>query len=188
MTIQLKIQLNNISNPAVWRRVLVPADFTFEDLHSVIQISFGWEFAHLYQFSPKGYGSEPTIAPNSDIDWDEPDLNAEKTKLKKIFTTEKQTYTYIYDFGDDWIHKITVEKILKEKIKSPKCIKGQGKCPPEDCGGPWGYLDMLETLSNPKNEEYEERREWLGLSDDEPWDVNEFEMEDVNVMLEEGFE
>ncbi|MDD2345723.1 MAG: plasmid pRiA4b ORF-3 family protein [Bacteroidales bacterium] len=185
MTFQFKIQLTRLSKPSVWRRVLVPANYTFDELHSVIQISFGWEFSHLYQFSPDGYGSHPIIALPDDEGWDEPDLDAGKTKLKTIFTSEKQTYVYIYDFGDDWIHKITLEKILTEKITSPKCLKGKGKCPPEDCGGPWGYMSLLETFNNPSHEEYHEIREWYGLNEGETWDVNEFDMEDVNVMLEE---
>lgn len=188
MTFQFKIQLTRLSKPSVWRRIIVPSDYTFDELHSVIQISFGWEFAHLYQFSPDGYGSHPIIALPDDEGWDEPDLDAGKTKLKTIFTSEKQTYVYIYDFGDDWIHKITLEKILTEKITSPKCLKGKGKCPPEDCGGPWGYMSLLETFNNPSHEEYHEIREWYGLNEGETWDVNEFDMEDVNVMLEEEFE
>lgn len=188
MTLQFKIQLSNISKPTVWRRLMVPADFTFDDFHSVIQISFGWDFAHLYQFSPQGYGSHPLIAEISDEDWEEPDLDASKTKLKSIFKTENQKFTYIYDFGDDWVHKITLEKIMKEKITAPKCLKGQGKCPPENCGGAWGYENLLEILANPKHPEYKETKEWLFMDEDEEWDVNEFEIEDVNVMLEEEFE
>lgn len=188
MTLQFKIQLSNLSKPTVWRRVLVPADYTFDEFHSVIQVSFGWGFAHLYQFSPQGYGSQPLIAEISDEDWEEPDFDARKTKLKSIFKTENQKFTYIYDFGDDWIHKITLEKILKEKITSPKCLKGQGKCPPENCGGPWGYKNILEILANPKHAEYKETKEWLFMDEDEEWDVNDFDIEDVNVMLEEEFE
>jgi hypothetical protein len=188
MTFQFKIQLKDLTKPTVWRRVLIPADFTFEDFHSVIQVSMGWAFAHLYQFSPQGYGSHPLIAEISDEDWDEPDFDARKTKLKSIFKTENQKFTYIYDFGDDWIHKITLEKILKEKITTPKCLKGQGKCPPENCGGPWGYKNILEILANPKHEEYKNTKEWLFMDEDEEWDINEFQIEDVNVMLEEEFE
>lgn len=185
MTFQFKIQIAEISKPTVWRRILVPADFTFDDFHSIIQISFGWDFAHLYQFSPQIYAGNPVIALN-DEDM-ENDLDASKTKLKKIFTTEKQTFTYIYDFGDDWIHNITLEKILTEKTKVPKCLKGQGKCPPEDCGGIWGYYNLLEIISDPKHEEYTEMREWLGMENDEIWDVNEFYLDEVNAMLEEEF-
>lgn len=187
MTLQFKIQLCHLKNPTVWRRVLVPDGFTFDDFHSVIQISFGWGFSHLYQFSPRVYAGNPVITLR-DKSMEKPDLDASITKLKNIFTTEKQTFTYIYDFGDDWIHTITLEKILTEKINTPKCIKGQGQCPPEDCGGVWGYENILAILANPKHAEYKETKEWLFMDEDEEWDVNEFDIDDVNVMLEEEFE
>jgi len=65
-------------------------------------------------------------------------MDAETFTLSEVFYKEKQTYTYIYDFGDDWEHKITLEKFLDESIDTPALIKGQGACPPEDCGGAWG--------------------------------------------------
>lgn len=185
MTYQFKIQLKNISNPAVWRRVLVPDTCTFHDLHRIIQLVFPWDDYHMYQFSPSGYGSYPTIAISSDQDWEAPEFDALETKLNELFKTEKQTYTYIYDFGDDWVHKITLEKILSDTISQPKCIKGKGKCPPEDCGGPWGYENLLEILEHPKHEEYKNMREWLGLEKGEKWNVEEFDLDEVNEGLDE---
>jgi hypothetical protein len=84
-------------------------------------------------------------------------------------------------------HKITLEKITPEKVIKPSCIGGKGKCPPEDCGGIWGYPDFLGAVSNPKNPEYEEMRAWVGLEEGEEWDVNEFDLEEANerVMSEE---
>ena len=69
-------------------------------------------------------------------DWEKPDLVAKKTTLSGIFTTEKQTFNYLYDFGDDWSHHILLEKILPGEIKEPLYLAGKGACPPEDCGGP----------------------------------------------------
>ncbi len=184
MALQFKIQLKNISKPPVWRQVVVPETFTFEKLHKVIQDAFGWEHEHLYQFSPTGYGSNPTIALPLEHDFERPDMNASKTKLKDVFTTEKQKYTYIYDFGDDWVHSIVLEKILPDKIIKATCLAGKGKCPPEDCGGPWGYERLLEILNDPQHEEYEDMREWLGLEEeDDEWDVNEFDLELTNELL-----
>jgi len=183
MAYQLKIQLKNVTKPPVWRQVLAPEKFTFHDLHQLIQLVFGWEDCHLYQFCPKGYGSNPVIAIPSKDDWEQPDMNAMKTKLDKIFTTEKQAFTYIYDFGDDWIHQIVLEKILSDEIKHPVCLVGKGACPPEDCGGPWGYANLKEVLSDPAHEEYEEMKEWLGLDDDEEWDVNLFNRDEINETL-----
>jgi len=183
MTYQFKIQLKNVTKPPVWRLIQVPEKFTFHDLHQLIQLVFGWEDCHLYMFNPKGYGSHPVIAIPSGEEWEKPEMNAMKTKLNKVFTAEKQSYTYIYDFGDDWIHQILLEKILPEEIKSPICLNGKGTCPPEDCGGPWGYQNLKTILADPKHEEYEDMKEWMGLEIDEDWDANYFDLEEVNEML-----
>lgn len=185
MAYQFKIQLKNVTKPPVWRRVVVSEKITFHDLHVVIQIVFGWNNYHLYQFCPSGYGSYPIIRIPSEEDWEEPDMNAAKTKLSKIFNHEKQTFTYIYDFGDDWIHRIVLEKIQAEPIKKPVCLTGKGACPPEDCGGVWGYEDMKAILADPKHEEYEEMKEWLGIEKDEEWDPEEFDIEEINEVLQD---
>jgi len=186
VTLQFRIQIKNINKPPVWRQVLVPETFTFEKFHKVIQVAFGWSDYHLYQFSPGGYGSNPIIAVPSDDDWDEPDLDASKTKLRNIFKVEKQKYTYIYDFGDDWVHSIVLEKILPEKRLKASCIAGKGACPPEDCGGPGGYERLKEILKNPEHEEYGEIREWIGLDEEEDvWDANDFDLVYKNDLLSE---
>jgi len=105
--------------------------------------------------------------------------------LKDIFKTENQKYTYIYDFGDDWVHSIILEKISDDKIKQSKCLAGKGFCPPEDCGGPWGYERIKDVLANPDHEEYQDTREWLGLEDDDDdvFNPNEFDLESTNEIL-----
>jgi len=183
MTLQFRIQLKGVSKPPVWRQVQVPGTFTFDQFHSVIQNCFGWANYHLYQFSPQGYGSYPVIAIPSKDDWEQPEMNAMKTRLKKIFSSEKQTFNYIYDFGDNWSHKITLEKILPGEIESAVCLNGKGACPPEDCGGPWGYENLKTVLTNPKHEEYEEMKEWLGLDKDENWDAISFDVDLANEII-----
>jgi len=182
MALQFKIQLKGISKPPVWRKVLVPKNFTFHDFHRVIQAAFGWQDYHLYQFSSQGWDSYPVIAIPSDDDWEKPDMNSEKTKLSKIFTEEKQTYSYIYDFGDNWEHKITLEKITDDNSsKTASCIGGKGACPPEDCGGTWGYGSFLDVISNPEDPEHDGMLEWAGLEEGETWeDVARFDLEEVN--------
>lgn len=187
MTFQFKIQLQGISKPPVWRRLLLSEKASFEDFHQAIQVAFGWLDCHLYSFSQSGHGSKEFIERHKDYIHDDPDINskdAEKTFLKNIFKKENQKYTYIYDFGDDWTHKITLEKITEEVIEKPKCLAGKGKCPPEDCGGVWGYEDFLKTINNPKDPEYNETREWVGLEDGEKWDTNEFDLEEINEAFE----
>lgn len=187
MVFQFKIQIANISKPPVWRRILVPDTFTFHDFHNVIQIVFGWEDCHLYMFNPSGYGSTPCIALPSEDDWEKPDLNASKTTLKKVFNAKTQTYNYIYDFGDDWIHKITLEEILPQMIKLPICLGGKGTCPPEDCGGPWGYENLKAIMGDHSNAEYKEMKEWLGMEDGDEWEADQFDLGETNLVLKNIF-
>jgi Plasmid pRiA4b ORF-3-like protein len=178
MTLQFKIQLQNVIDPPVWRRVLVPQQFSFFRMHGVIQAAFGWENYHLFQFSPKGYGSYPIISmPYEDNFEDEKPLLAKKVKLQDIFITLKQKYVYIYDFGDDWKHLITLEKVTDEKIIRADCIAGKGACPPEDCGGPWGYENLKEILADTKHPEHYEMKEWLGMNRKQKWDAEAFDLE-----------
>lgn len=186
MAFQFKIQLKNVQKPPVWRKVIVPGSFTFEKFHLVIQEAFGWGNYHLYQFSPTGYGSEPVIAIPSGDDWEKPALNASKTKLSSVFEFVNQKYTYIYDFGDDWAHTILLENILPEKVLKATCIGGKGVCPPEDCGGPWGYERLKEILKDPKHKEYKEMKEWIGIDDiEDKFHPDEFDLEYVNEILSE---
>lgn len=177
---QFKIQIKDITRPPVWRRVLVPETFTFHKLHQIIQLAFGWEDYHLYLFSPQGYGSHPRISLPSEYDFD-PVVDASKLKLKNVFHRKGQTFTYIYDFGDDWTHKITLEEITDEKSQKASCIDGKGACPPEDCGGPWGYENLKTVFAKfPDSDEAAELRDWLGLEDDEVWDAKAFELEEAD--------
>ena len=110
-------------------------------------------------------------------------MDAAKTKINEIFKKENQKFSYIYDFGDTWEHAITLEKIKPEKTAIADCIAGKGACPPEDCGGSWGYANLLEILKNPANPEHSEMKEWLGLEDDEEWDIDDFDLEDTAAIV-----
>src|SRR4051812_45000442 len=110
MLLTLRIQLANIKKPPVWRKLMVPAQSSFHKLHLLIQAAFGWDNYHLYQFSEKGYGSDIIISKPNEEDWQEV-KDSHKITVGSVLTTVKQKYQYIYDFGDDWVHHITVEKI-----------------------------------------------------------------------------
>lgn len=176
MAFQFKIQLRDITHPPVWRRLLVPEQFTFQRMHKAIQAAFGWKGYHLYQFAPTGYGSRPVIG-IPDPEWDADILNAAKIKLAEIFIMPKQKFTYIYDFGDDWFHQIMLEEITPAKLLRAECLAGKGACPPEDCGGPWGYANLKAILEDPKDREHKEMKEWLGLTKNEKWDAHAFDLE-----------
>jgi hypothetical protein len=177
---QLKIHLEpNYIKPPIWRRILVKSDFTFMDLHKIIQVSMGWANAHLWDFDFNGISLG---IPSEDDDWRDI-VNANEIKLDKLFKKEKDTILYTYDYGDGWDHKITLEKILTEDDKThyPICIKGKRACPPEDCGGSWGYENLLGIIADKKNEEYNEMIEWLGGG----FNPEEFDIEDVNDCLQD---
>lgn len=146
LTYQFKIKLRGITNPPVWRRVLVPAHFTFAGFHAVIQKAFGWWNEHLYCFGDKPYSQSLYIAEENKEDWYRPDYDARKFTLGELFGDGGiiKKFCYVYDFGDDWIHDITLEKVFDEYSDHATCIKGKGACPEEDSGGVWEYEDMKE--------------------------------------------
>ena len=142
----------------------------------------GWTNSHLHQFIKNG--TFYTVRMTDDDTWGEMNnVDYKKIKISDLLKIEKEKITYEYDFGDGWEHDIILEKILPidEKIKYPICVTGKMNCPPEDCGGIWGYSDMLEILKQPDHEEYESFIEWLG----EEFDPEYFDKDEVNELLNE---
>lgn len=178
MTYQFKIQLKDISKPPVWRKVSVPAQFTFLKFHEVIQAAFGWEDYHLFQFSPKGFASRSSIGVPDPDGWSEEDTqDSRKIKLSDVFKKEGEKLIYIYDFGDSWEHQLLLERILPDKTLKATCLDGKGNCPPEDCGGVGGYEELKEIMAHPSYPEHESMKEWLGLEEEESWDPAAFDLE-----------
>ena len=180
---QIQISLQRIT-PKIWRRVLIPSDLPLADLHKVIQTVMGWENEHLHQFikDRKFY----SVQMENDFDWNEKensDYKKLKLKINKLIANPKDKIQYEYDFGDGWLHEIELEQILPvdPAIKYPVCIEGKNNCPPEDCGGPWGYMDLLEAAKNKRSKAYKEYKEWLG----EDFDPEEFDMNEINELLQE---
>ena len=172
---RIKITLTHI-RPPVWRRIQVPADTKLGKLHRILQEAMGWYDTHLHAFH---VGHETYGIPDGEFVDDET-INERNVPLDKI-AVEGDKLIYEYDFGDGWEHELLVEQVLPaEKGKRyPLCLAGQRACPPEDCGGPWGYEHLLEVLSDPKHEDHEEIREWLGG----PFDPEAFDLDEVNRML-----
>ena len=172
---QLKIALKDI-RPPIWRRVLVPGDVSLATLHRIIQAVMGWADYHLHEFAI----GDVNYGPPSPSDW-YPAKDERKATLSQVAPKEGMKFTYTYDFGDGWEHVITVEKRLPPDPDAhyPVCIAGKRACPPEDCGGVWGYANLLEIIQNPRHEEYEEMMEWLGGE----FDPAAFDLEVVNRAL-----
>ncbi|MEM9887591.1 MAG: plasmid pRiA4b ORF-3 family protein [Bacteroidota bacterium] len=173
--LQLKIQLQDISKPPIWRKVEVKAEETFYDLHNIIQGAMGWHNAHLHQFM---VGNTYLGIPSED-DFIEV-MDSRKIKLSQIFRVPKSAVLYEYDFGDGWRHKVTLEAVSTsvKGVNYPRLTKGKSACPPEDCGGPWGYMELREKLNNPKHPEYEELREWMMMEEEEVFDPTQFDLEE----------
>lgn len=139
--LQLKITLKGITKPPVWRRVHVRAATTFATLHQIIQAAFGWSDTHLHSFE---YDGEQIGVP--DPDWDDDCVDEADTTLDEVLLGPKDGVRYTYDFGDDWEHDILLEKVLEPDAdnRRPVLLTGKGACPPEDCGGPWGYAELKD--------------------------------------------
>lgn len=178
-TYQIQISLRG-SKPKIWRRILIPSDLLLSDFHMIIQITMGWTNSHLHQFIKNS--TFYTVRMKDDDLWDEMDnVDYKKMKVSDLLKKEKEKIVYEYDFGDSWEHDIILEKILPidNSLKYPICLTGKMNCPPEDCGGVWGYYDMLEVLKDPDHEEYESYIEWL----DEEFDPEYFDKKEINKLL-----
>jgi pRiA4b ORF-3-like protein len=175
--LSLKVTLYG-TKPPVWRRLLIPGEMTLGDLHEAIQAAMGWDGGHLHAFDIAGrqYGAPDSL--------DEV-ANEERLTLNKVRNTGVSRFTYTYDFGDNWEHTVLIERPRRppEAGRYPACIAGKRNCPPEDCGGPWGYEDLLAVLADPAHREYLERVEWVG----EGFDPEAFAIEEANARLAERF-
>lgn len=162
--VELKIELLG-AEPRIWRRVQMPASFTLGDLHRLIQIVMDWDNDHLHQFQVRGktYAAEPTseFGPPRDPS----DLDADQVTLCQLkLAVAGRKLDYIYDFGDNWHHRIKTERSLplEPDVEYPRYIDGERAAPPEDSGGVFGYQHLVEAYRNPKHREHEDALEWLG--------------------------
>lgn len=167
---EFKITLMGI-NPPIWRTIQVPETYSFWDLHVAIQDSMGWTDSHLHEFEIVNTATSKKVVigiPVESFD-DDRDVQAGwEYKIASYFTMDNRAAIYLYDFGDDWRHTVRLEKILaREKNRRyPVCIDGERACPPEDCGGVWGYQEFVKTVTDPTHEGHDEMLEWIGGSFD----------------------
>ena len=155
------IRLRDV-DPPVWRRLLVPGSVRLDKLHRMFQAVMGWDDCHLHNFDIDGalYGTQ----------WDDfpPEERDEKSVTVITAVGGVDRFIYEYDFGDSWEHEVTVEAVWRMPIglKFAVCVDGANACPPEDCGGPRGYHDLLRMLADPSHDEHEHLRGWVGAAFD----------------------
>ncbi|XVU28239.1 plasmid pRiA4b ORF-3 family protein [Actinoplanes sp. CA-054009] len=173
---QIKVGLRG-AKPPIWRRLEIAADTSLSDLHHTIQTAFGWEDSHLHVFeTPYGaYG----VADR------ELGHRAEKpVTLEQVAPEAGHKLRYMYDFGDNWEHDIVVEKILERRpVPYPRCTAGRRAAPPDDCGGIWGYADLIDILADPSHPEHEDRLEQLALPTADAFDPSHFDPAEVTRLL-----
>ena len=175
--IQFKVTLRYI-RPPIWRRVVLPDNCSLGHLHDVIQIAMGWFNSHMhaFRFGSVHYSSPDALGGELDME------NENRALLRNVAGKVKTKFMYEYDFGDSWEHEIVVEKFLPfdPAAKHPVCLGGARACPPEDCGGFSGYMDILEALkASKKTAEQKELLEWLGGG----YDPERFDADEVNRRL-----
>lgn len=182
---QFKITLNN-SQPRIWRRIIIPANYTFFDLHIAIQDAMGWLDSHLHGFRIAQKGTARSINiqyPNHEADFgiEEDDLDERDEYIADYFGKTIKQCIYDYDFGDSWEHTVLFEKELLSEDKEiyPKCVAGENMCPPEDCGGVWGYKHLQDVLKDPKHDEYEDMVDWLCIEDGNEFNPKDFDCKEV---------
>jgi hypothetical protein len=176
---QIKITLLG-TTPPIWRRLLVPAGMTLEQLHDVLQAAMGWEDCHMHDFQigQKRFGKPD---PNDRLMGLPATGNERTVRMFSVLGKVGAKAVYTYDFGDGWEHSIAVEKVLAPEpgLAYPVCTAGKLHGPPEDCGGIPGYYNLLEAIRDPDHEEHEEMLEWIG----EGFDPDAFSVDEVNRRL-----
>ncbi|MGH3777214.1 MAG: plasmid pRiA4b ORF-3 family protein [Pseudonocardiaceae bacterium] len=168
----IKVSLRYMK-PPVWRRLQVPSKTSLAELHHIVQAAMGWYDCHLHQFEVDG------------VDYADPAHMLDEARDEARGTLARmqvgQRFAYWYDFGDDWWHDISVESVARADpaLTYPRCVTGRRTCPPEDCGGPWGFEELMRALGDEKHPEHEMYREWIPVD----YDPARFDLDEINEAL-----
>jgi pRiA4b ORF-3-like protein len=170
----LRIEIKDIE-PLIWRRVAVRSSMNLKGLHTVIQATVGWLDYHLWEFviDERKYGIPDPDRPHV--------KNGATTQLVAILASGITEFGYVYDFGDDWEHRIIVEQTADAETgaKYPRFLGGERRCPPEDCGGPPGYFDFIENIARKRSNKAKEALDWYGG----PYDPDDIDVEQISITL-----
>ena len=172
---QLRVELLHVE-PQVWRSILVPDHLSLAKLDRVIQAVRGWNNTHLHAWHIQGkrYG-------RPDAEWDAPGalLDDRKFTVGTALGDEVIEFVYLYDFGDGWEHRVVVEKRLPAKANEntwPMCTAGANACPPDDVGGPPGYMDFVQAMRDIAHRNHLQMWRWYGG----PFDPSGFSINEAN--------
>ena len=178
---RLKITLRGV-RPPIWRRVEVPGGISLLALHEILNETMGWLDGHLHDFTIDGV---EYTTPDEDWDARRPTEDDSRWRLDVVVSQVGATFRYDYDFGDGWEHDVLVEAIGApvSGVAYPRVTAGRRACPPEDCGGPWGYTELLAALADPGHERHAELADWVG----EGFDSEAFSLAETNAVLAERF-
>lgn len=171
--VRLKITLDNVK-PTVMRRIEVPLTTTLNTLHEIIQAIMPWEDYHAYAFYLRMTETRWAIPVPDDLSFGLDIRDSTRTTVAQILSEPNfKVLRYTYDFGDDWRHTIKVERRFSSELwdEFPRLIDAKGRCPPEDVGGPWGYAEYLEAMSDPTHPRHAELLDWLGHRDPNEIDI-----------------
>ena len=176
---QLHVELEWVL-PKVWRRLLVPVAIKLPLLHAALLDGMGWGGGHMHEFV---FANARYSSYDFGGDMLEDVLDESSVTLQEALGARK-TFMYVYDFGDDWRHKVKVEKIITLDAPLPLavCLDGKNACPPDDVGGPPGYEEFLAALADPVHPDHEDLTEWIGGS----FDPAEFSVAEVNARLKQA--
>lgn len=169
----LRIELKD-SDPLIWRELEVPTSVTLKVLHDIIQAAMGWFDHHLWEFTleDRRYG-----LPSDEDRATAPLHDATKIRLRDILKPSRTQIDYLYDFGDNWLHRLIVTRVRQgdPDLEYPRYLSGERNAPPEDCGGIPGFYDMLAVLAAPDHPDYAEIAEWI--EDYDPATIDQLPMQ-----------
>ncbi|MBU2854860.1 plasmid pRiA4b ORF-3 family protein [Acidithiobacillus ferriphilus] len=181
----MRIELEDL-DPPVWRRIQISSTQTLWELHHAIQIAMGWSNCHMHEFIIKKIHYGETSDETDELGaFFGNEMREESEVILSEVIHSRSRFLYVYDFGDDWRHIVKVEKTeeVKEPIACASVIEGGGNGPPEDVGGVWGYLQLLEIRQRGAQDSDEEC--FLEMLP-EGFDPEAFDLEAVQAIMEKS--
>lgn len=176
--VQIKVKLLGVTKPPVWRRLQLRADTSLDHLHEMLVPAFGWQGYHMHCFSS---GPDEFGVPDPELGF----IDERHVTLGELVGGVGDRLRYTYDFGDDWQHEIVVEELLDldSETHYPVLMAAKGCCPPEDCGGPWGYAELKDILADSSHEQHQDMLDWLGLNGASEFDPAAVATDDIEEEL-----